>query len=720
MIYTNAVLQNMPTEENEAIKRKRVIWISPDNEYVFLVNLEGEGSFPFVTSFNDIEIGLETGNLIYIKDPYARVPNEQDLSNKQKAARDKEWEVVQFLLEENPVVMLSRKTRSQLITEASAKFSMPEYKIKRILKRFWQRGMTKNALLTDYSNCGKELERNISEKKRGRPHKYREPGKEGINIDEPIKQIFRQVIDNHYRKSKKPKLMATYRFMLNKFFSTPYKDKNGETKVKIWSKELIPTETQFRYWYKKEYDFKKDYIARYGETAFNLHYRELLGDRMKEILGPGSLYEIDATIADVYLVSSKNPLKVIGRPIVYIAKDVFSRMVTGLYVGLEGPSWLGAMMVMDNIVENKVEFCRKYGIEIEENAWPCEYLPEKILADNGEFEGYNADRLIHNLRVVVDNTPPYRGDLKGIVERHFRTVNDRIKYTSPGAVQREYRQRCEEDPRLKAMYTPDDFIKFMIIDVLWHNNHIIESYPLSDAMIKENVLPRPIDIWNWGCKTRKGRFNIYPRDIVRLNLLPVVDVPITRSGIRFEDRFYSLDRAIYEGWFTTNQKKRIQIAYDPRNVNQIYLPNVSGDNFEVANLLENSYLFKDLSWEEARFLRDSMRESLEEAKQDELQNYADRDLATEAINKDAKKRLQQAKKNQPKQSKNQRIKDIEVNRAEEKNELREQQKFKLGDTLPQNAEVIPFESIQENEIEQDSFLQKVSKFVDGKAGKDTN
>jgi hypothetical protein len=81
--------------------------------------------------------------------------------------------------------------------------------------------------------------------------------------------------------------MATYRFMLNRFFSTPYKDKNGTTKVKIWSKELIPTETQFRYWYRKEYDFKKDYIAHYGETAFNLHHRELLGNRLKTVTGPG-------------------------------------------------------------------------------------------------------------------------------------------------------------------------------------------------------------------------------------------------------------------------------------------------------------------------------------------------------------------------------------------------------------------------------------------------
>ncbi|MDD2299201.1 MAG: DDE-type integrase/transposase/recombinase [Fermentimonas sp.] len=733
MIHLNAVLQNVITEENKTIQRNRIIWVTPDNEYVYLINLEGDGSFPFVTSMDEIEIGLETGDLIYIKDPYAKILNDEDISSKQKDARERDWEVVQFLWGEKPETMLSRKSRAPFIKQASAKFALPEQKVKRILKRFWQRGMTKNALLMDYSNCGhKGLERRASKKKLGRPSKYREPGKEGININDEIKKIFRQVIDNHYRTSEKPNLMATYRFMLEKYFSNSYKDKNGEQKVKIWSKDRIPTYHQFYYWYRKEYDFKKDYITRFGENAFNLNHRELLGNPMGGILGPGSVYEVDATVADVYLVSSKDPLKVIGRPIVYVVIDAFSRMVTGLYVGLEGPSWIGAMMVLDNLVENKVEFCGKYGIEIEENEWPCEYLPEKILADNGEFEGYNADRLITNLHVKISNTPPYRGDLKGIVERHFRTVNDRIKYTSPGAVQREYRRRCDEDPRLKATYTLGDFIKFMIIDVLWHNKHINKSYPLTDAMIADHVLPRPIDVWNWGIKNRKGRFNTFPRDIVRLNLLPIKDVPITRSGIRFEDRFYSLDRGIYEGWFTTNKKKRIKIAYDPRNVNSIYLPNASGNSFEVANLLENSYLYKDLCWEEARFLRDLKREMQEEAKQDDLQNDADRDLATEAINKEAKKRLQQAEKTQPKQSKNKKTKEVKSNRAEEKSELRELDKFELGDNSPQTTgKVLPFNSQVDRNIkaksnntelknDPDSFLTKFSKFMDDKLGKDEN
>ena len=72
--------------------------------------------------------------------------------------------------------------------------------------------------------------------------------------------------------------------------------------------------------------------------------RPIMGSSTAEALGPGSIYQIDATVADVYLVSQFNRNWIIGRPVVYGVIDVFSRLVTGIYIGLEGPSWVGAMM----------------------------------------------------------------------------------------------------------------------------------------------------------------------------------------------------------------------------------------------------------------------------------------------------------------------------------------------------------------------------------------
>lgn len=145
------------------------------------------------------------------------------------------------------------------------------------------------------------------------------------------------------------------------------------------------------------------------------------------MFGPGSRYQIDATIGDVYLVSEVNRNWIIGRPVIYLVMDVFSRMVVGMYVGLEGPSWAGAMMALTNVVADKKEYCPEYDIEINERDWPCCHLPEISLADKGEFEGYNVERLVRAFNLHVENAASYRADWKGIVEKQFDLIQKKVK-----------------------------------------------------------------------------------------------------------------------------------------------------------------------------------------------------------------------------------------------------------------------------------------------------
>src|SRR5699024_11573469 len=85
--------------------------------------------------------------------------------------------------------------------------------------------------------------------------------------------------------------------------------------------------------------------------------------------------------------------KVIGRPAIYAVLDVYSRIITGLYVGLEGPSWIGAMMALDNMVADKVEFCKQYGIDITPEQWPTHHLPEIIIAEDRKSTRLNSSHV---------------------------------------------------------------------------------------------------------------------------------------------------------------------------------------------------------------------------------------------------------------------------------------------------------------------------------------
>lgn len=411
MILENVVLQNANTKE-----RTRVIFQDDDNNRAYIISLEKDTSMPIKVDITALQSEIENNLLIKIVDPYLKNIDEEVLTEKQKEKRDSDWNLINHIWNNDKNKLLDKKVRNDFLEKQSSHLGITPIKLKRILTRFWQRGMNKNALLPDYVNSGgrgksKKLK---ADSKIGRPRKINYIGEkeEGINVTEDIKKMFEVSVNKFYRKKEKISLTETYNLMLREFFSDRY-FKEGQEEYKVWDKSRIPTYYQFYYWFRNSTDVKKDISFREGSKAFELKHRPLLNNSTIETNGPGTRFQIDATIADIYLVSSINRNRIIGRPVVYAIIDVYSRLITGIYVGLEGPSWTGAMMALDNMIENKVEFCKRYGIEITEEQWPSKHLPEIIIADRGEFEGYSVENLINNLNVKIENTSPYRGDLKG-------------------------------------------------------------------------------------------------------------------------------------------------------------------------------------------------------------------------------------------------------------------------------------------------------------------
>src|SRR5699024_5743020 len=168
----------------------------------------------------------------------------------------------------------------------------------------------------------------------------------GINITEEVKVQIEHVINKYYRKKNNYSLKDVYNFMLRDFYSDRYKE-NGELKYRIWDATRTPSYHQLYYWFKKLEDPKKDIQFRKSTKEYELNNRQYLGNSKLEIIVLVISFEIDATIADIYLVSSLDVNIVVVGPVIYVVLDVYSRIITGLYVGLEGRSWIGAMMALD-------------------------------------------------------------------------------------------------------------------------------------------------------------------------------------------------------------------------------------------------------------------------------------------------------------------------------------------------------------------------------------
>lgn len=501
MIFNNQVYQYVNKDE-----KNRIRIIEVDELVIYFVELHGDTAMPKRIAFATLEAEIQGEVLLPIPDPYSKSYSDKDLTSKQIEKRDADWQVVSDHWEVYKEQLLERKTREDVFVAIATETNLSKLKIKRIFTRFWQRGLNRNALLPDYMHSGgKGKEKELSEAKVGRPRKFNlsDDGKQGVNITDEVKKQFAYVIKKYYRQKNQITLAETYDHLLRDFYSDSYKE-NDEVKFKVWDASRIPTYHQFYYWFKKYEDPQLDIVLRKSSKEYDLKHRPILSNSTYETDGPGTRFQIDATIADIYLVSSFDRNLIIGRPIVYAVIDVYSRMMTGIYIGLEGPSWIGAMMALDNMVADKVEYCNQFGISIEKEQWPANHLPEIIIADRGEFEGYSVENLINNLNVKIENTSAYRGDLKGIVERQFRTVNGKIKRKTPGAIQKEYHERGDRDYRLDASLNLDEFTKIIIHLVLHHNQKVIEKYPLEKGMIATGLTATPINLWNWGIENKKG------------------------------------------------------------------------------------------------------------------------------------------------------------------------------------------------------------------------
>lgn len=669
----------------------RVLWIDTDNFQVVLIDINDTKALPFFRSITEIHDELVAGSIRKTKDaPLLFRPDEKHI-----AKRDEHWQMIREIVMKEPEIYDSEK-RGLLMSQAMEKTGVSKPTLYKILRRYWQRGKSPDSLFPDYHKSGgKGKEKSAGDVKRGRPPIY---GGDGINVDESIKTIFRVAIDKYYLSTKKTNLTAAYQMMIKEYFTEDIYFEDGREKVIIADRDKLPSLTQFKYWFKKEFSMQEVKIARYGKTNYEKDHRAVLGSSTFGVNGPGSRFQIDATVADVYLVSRYNREWIIGRPIVYLVIDVFSRMVVGSYVGLEGPSWMGAMMALANTASDKQVFCSQYGIPISKSDWPCEHLPEILLADRGELEGYNVERLISAFQLHVENTPPYRADWKGIVEQKFRTTQMKVKPFLPGYVEKDFQVRGARDYRLDAKLTLEEFTKVIIWQIITYNKtHYLSQYVRDEEMIQDDVNPVPIELWEWGIVHRSGKLRYFQESLVRMHLLPQEEALVTYRGIKFKRMLYGSEIAVREGWFPKARDKswKITVSYDPRNVSQIYYWNRQNGLFEDLFLLDHQNRYMNKSLDEVNHL--IAYEKLQQKNAEHSQLQADVGFMTnvEQIVKDAEKAVNSEKTESI--SKSQRIKNIKIHRHIEKNERRAEESFSKPIKGETTAEVIPINLHQDEE-----------------------
>lgn len=610
---------------------------------------------------------MEIGNLLALNAEPAR---ERKISRACQNKCDTAWKRLEPLLLKHGESLLEARTRNALITEYAQEYGCSPVTIRKDLRRYWQRGQNKSALMPDYDQSGNN--RSCASGKAmsvtaGRGRK-RKDGASTYQLTGDDLQKMRRLIEHQFLKDQRITLTDTYTELVKAHYR--YEDRNQQRFINPIGDR--PTERQFRYFLKKHFNIEVLLRSRLGDSDYERDHRKVLGTVLNDCLGVGHLYEIDATIADVYLVSSEDPSKIVGKPTLYLIIDRKSRLIVGFYFGLENPSWNAALQAILSISEDKFALCQRYGVDYDPEDWPAhQVMPQEFLADRGDMISHASTNIADGLHISVTNVPSKRPDWKPLVECGFRLLHHTLRpvtpaYDPPSNATRRRGKHYEKD----ACLTVHEFGNLLLNAIIAHNRREILDYDLTPAELNSGVRPSPVQLWNYGIVTRAGVLTRFSEEKVRFELLRKDKAIITEHGIEFKGCFYSCPEAIAQKWFETARKSRfkVSVSFDPRLVDQIYVHALGGKGRPyLASLTERSGKYSSLSFDEVQYYECLRKQIRRESEHERLQNTVDFREKTQSVIDGAKKRLKAA---QPKTSRSARRADTKPARHAELSEER--------------------------------------------------
>lgn len=383
------------------------------------------------------------------------------------------------------------------------------------------------------------------------------------------------------------------RWALNKYYYT----RNGKTLADTYTMLIAdkytdhdgkvlhnhPSIHQFTYFFRKNLRHQTRYISRDGLKNYQMNRRPLLGEGVREFAPNVGVGMLDSTICDIYLCD-KSGTQVAGRPILTACIDAYSGLCCGYSLSFEGGVYSIREMLL-NTLTDKVEWCRKFGIEIDDKDWDCTQLMGTYVTDRGtEYTSVCVEQL-SDLGITIINLPPFRGELKGPVERFFQLIQDSYKHLlkGRGVIEPDAGRRGIHDYRQDACLTIEDFERIILQCILHYNrNRIIPNFPYTKTMLDAKIAPHPSTLWNYGKGIPGANLLTISKEQLIKTMLPRAKGKYTQRGLIVNKLRYRND-AYTEQYLAGGETT---VAYNPDNVNKVY---VIQDNYAEFDLIESRF-----------------------------------------------------------------------------------------------------------------------------------
>jgi putative transposase len=351
-------------------------------------------------------------------------------------------------------------------------------------------------------------------------------------LDERLETVIAHAIKKHYWRREQPNVAYLV-------------DRIGSLCRQL---DLVaPTRATVQARLKDEEGYEQDRVRR-GSKAAKQRWEPRTGGLTAQ--RPFEIVQIDHTRVDVLLVSDDRQ-RVIGRPWITLAIDVFTRCVVGWYLTMDAPSSISVALCIEHMALPKPENVADPGV------WPMFGKPEVILVDNGK--DFRADALKSGCAqhgIELRWRPVKRPHYGAHIERLNGTLM-RMVHLLKGTTFSNTRQRADYDSEGRATMTFAE-VKAWLVQSICRNYHVkphsaLGISPLlaweqgSDVLRPTPQLARPVDF----------RLDFLPRDFRR----------IRRTGIEFHrSRYWHSDLAAF-----LRQQEDAEIRFDPRDLSCIWV-----------------------------------------------------------------------------------------------------------------------------------------------------
>jgi hypothetical protein len=509
--------------------------------------------------------------------------------------QDEAYEVVTWIIERAGADIYDKTCRRLIVKAAMERFGKRREVILRWLCNFWRGGLTRDALRPDYRACGQKKNNFLTGK----------PGPKtnaGMRMTEEVHNLFLEHCASSM--SRISTLSGMYQDFIELYFASglDLPDEFGNRKIRTLPDHLKPSVKTFEYYYYRDFNEIERRRAKVPDAEYERDQRAVLGSTIASTFGPGSRYEVDFTVADVLLVCKWRRSQIVGKPVVGVCWDVYTGAAVGVLTTWEHASSMQLRLLMINVMSDKVEFCKRYGIDIKKEDWPMMHIPKMCVLDRGEGKGVIGDDLVRDFDFTWRNLPRMRPDLKPVVESGFAKFRHGTKFVPGWEPQILKRGQASGAPN--ASLNMDEFTAIIIHILLDHNRSVCLTRPLSLPTVGFAKNATPNEIWNTGIVRRSGLLRYEPNpEVIRRKAMPKATAIIKFNGLVFKGIRYihpllekQQVRARRRGRST-----RARISWNPDLIDEVYYqPNPRKPDILVCKATGQAEAFKGVSFVEYR------------------------------------------------------------------------------------------------------------------------